>query len=171
MVPPLELNHDTHAELAVYPPATNMLDLSEKPKEGEIVLLQMGANKVRQVVVKRDDDVLTPEQLKEHWPEVRQAMLKELQTWNKLQCFSRRPRKGARNILDVRWVYKFKWEIPTVDVTRGGGHSTETLSPVRVIRARLTVRGFKDAERGGHRPLRRYQHAVFPETHCLRSSP
>ena len=51
LVPPIELNHDTHVELAVYPPATNLLDLSERPKQGEIVLLQMGANKVRQVVV------------------------------------------------------------------------------------------------------------------------
>ena len=84
LVPPIELNHDTHVELAVYPPATNMLDLSERPQQGEIVLLQMGANKVRQVVVKRDDDILTPEQLKQHWLEVRQAMLKEVQTWFKL---------------------------------------------------------------------------------------
>ena len=76
------------------------------------MLLQMGANKVRQVVVKRDDDVLTPEQLKQHWPEVRQAMLKELQTWCKLKSFSRRPRRGARNVIDVRWVIKFKWEFP-----------------------------------------------------------
>ena len=100
---PLELNHETHAELAVYPPATNLLELSDLPKrleQGEIVLLQMGHNKVRQVVVHGDDDILTQAQRKEHWPEVQQAMLKELQTWNTLKCFSRRQRQGARNIIE-----------------------------------------------------------------------
>ena len=83
LAPPLELNHESHVELAVYPPATNVLDLEDRPGPGEIVLLQMGPTKVRQVVVKRDDDILTPAQLKEHWSEVRKAMLKELQTWCK----------------------------------------------------------------------------------------
>ena len=145
--PPLELNRDSHVELAVYPPETNLLDLTTRPQADEMVLLQMGVNKVRQTVVKRDDDVLTPAELQEHRQEVRQAMLKELQTWNKLKCFSRRPRRGARNIIDVRWVHKFKWEVPTVDVTRGEGRETKTPQPVRTIRARLTVRGFKDAQR------------------------
>ena len=74
-------------------------------------------------------------------------MLKELQTWCKLKCFSRRPREGARNIIDVRWVIKFKWEVPIVDMQRRGGPQTEPSKPVRTIRARLTVRGFKDSER------------------------
>ena len=158
LAPPLELDHESYAELAVYPPATNMFELSDLPKQperGEIVLLQMGHNQVRQVVVKRDDDLLTPEQLKEHWTEVQKAMLAELQTWNKLECFSRRPRKGAKNIIDVRWVFKFKWEVPTSDVTSGSGGgrlsaaaAKAAATPKRTIRARLTVRGFKDRERG-----------------------
>ena len=40
LVPPIELNQDTHVELPVYPPATNFLDLRERPQQGEIVLLQ-----------------------------------------------------------------------------------------------------------------------------------
>eukprot|EP00974_Lingulodinium_polyedra_P091985 8915776-Lingulodinium_polyedra.AAC.1 len=62
---------------------------------------------VRQTVVQRDDDMFTQEQLRTHWLEVRQAMLKELQTWAQLKCFSRRPRQGARNVIDVMWVTKF----------------------------------------------------------------
>ena len=127
-----------YAELAIYPPMTNTVGLERQPQPGEIVLLQMGQNTVRQAVVKRDDDLLTPQQLKENWPEVQAAMLKELKTWADLKCFSRRPRKGSRNIIDVRWVIKFKWETPTSDVTSGGGQSTE--AKVRTIRARLTVR-------------------------------
>ena len=54
LAPPLELNHESCVELAVYPPATNMFELSDLPKQpgrGEIVLLQMGHNEVRQVVL------------------------------------------------------------------------------------------------------------------------
>ena len=78
-------------------------------------------------------------------PEVKKAILKELQTWAKLKCFSRKSRSTARNIIDVRWVIKFKWEVPTSDAS--GGMSTEAGTPVRTIRARLTVRGFKDQQK------------------------
>eukprot|EP00974_Lingulodinium_polyedra_P103067 9977862-Lingulodinium_polyedra.AAC.1 len=70
-------------------------------------------------------------------------MLKELQTWAKLKCFSRRPRQGARNVIDVRWVTKFKRGHPTVDIAkddRTGRQVTDIAEPVRAIRARLTVR-------------------------------
>ena len=73
-------------------------------------------------------------------------MLKELQTWEKLKCFSRRPREGARNIIDVRWVIKYKYETPTMDAKAGGSHRAEA-KPERTIRARLTVRGFKDSDK------------------------
>ena len=119
-----------------------------KPKSGEIALLQTGPNAVRQAVVKRDDDILTAEQIKQHWPEIQKAMIKELQTWAKLKCFSRRPRQGTRNIIDVRWVIKFKWETPTKVKPRNGGRPAQAPQPIRTIRARLIVRGFKDSERG-----------------------
>ena len=72
-------------------------------------------------------------------------MLKELQTWATLKCFSRKARKNARNIIDVRWVVKFKWEVPTSDAS--GSRPTEARPPVQTIRARLTVRGFKDQQK------------------------
>ena len=127
---------------------TNAVKLDRKLQPGEIVLLQMNENTVRQAVVHRDDDVLTSDQLKQHWPEVQKAMLKELLTWEKLKCFSRRPRQGSINIIDVRWVIKFKWETPTVDVTQiqGGSRKAEA-QQIRTIRAFLTVRGFKDCQR------------------------
>ena len=125
----------SYVELAVYPPMTNTLsNLPREPKSGEIVLLQIGPNTVRQVVVQRDDDMCTLAQLKEFWPEVKKAMLNELQTWAKLKCFSRKPRSSARNVIDVRWVIKFKWDVAT---SASGSRSTEARTPVRTIRARL----------------------------------
>ena len=66
----------SYVELAVCPQMTNTLSyLPRKPESGEIVLLQVGPNTMRQEVVQRDDDIPTPAQLKEHWPEVQKAML------------------------------------------------------------------------------------------------
>ena len=82
-------------------------------------------------------------------------MLKELETWAKMGCFSRKPRAHARNIIDTRWALKYKWDQPTTSASRssktrsGEGHPSEAgPKSVRTIRARLTVRGFKDCERG-----------------------
>jgi hypothetical protein len=73
-------------------------------------------------------------------------MLKELQAWAKLKCFSRKLRKLARNIIDVRWVIKFKYELPTSSAN-GGPVSNVRAVAVRTIRARLTVRGFKNVQK------------------------
>ena len=69
-------------------------------------------------------------------------MLKELQTWVKLKCFSRKLRKDARNIIDVRWVLKYIWDQETQDI-----HSTAQGAATKTIRARLTARGFKDVNK------------------------
>ena len=63
---------------------------------------------------------------------MQKSRLKELVTWNDLTCFSRKLRQDAHNIIDTRWVIKLKW------VQKDGKW-------VRIIRARLTVRGFKDS--------------------------
>ena len=67
----------------------------------------------RIVNVERDDDVLTAEEIKSHSDEVNAAMLKELTTGTKHKCFSRRPRRNAHNVIDCRWVLKWKWEEET----------------------------------------------------------
>ncbi len=74
-------------------------------------------------------------------------MLKELNSWAELKWFIRKPRHLASNIIDVRWVLKNKWEQPTSDALSGGSSSAEAAKPVKTIRARLTVRGFKDTDR------------------------
>ena len=55
-----------YVELSVCRPMTNTMDLEVRPQRGQMVLLQIGPNNVRQEVVQRDDDVLTSAQLKEH---------------------------------------------------------------------------------------------------------
>ena len=56
----------------------------------------------------------------------------ELKTWQQYKCFERRPSSESRNVIDTRWVYKWK----KVKDSAGVEHS--------VIPSRPTVRGFKD---------------------------
>ena len=88
----------------------------------------------KKTVVETQTDLVTRDELVKHRTEVMASILNELQTWLKFQCFERRPRYGARNIMDCKWVIKWKLEILPDGKTR------------RVIRARLTLRGFKDQD-------------------------
>ena len=65
-------------------------------------------------------------------------MLEELKIWIQ-HGFTRRPRKGARNILDVRWACKWKKVKDKTGPTNIN----------RIIRMRMTLRGFKDTEAAG----------------------
>ena len=48
--------------------------------------LQTPSTGTRRIVTQRDDDLLTPEETKQRWPEVEAALLKELLAWAKLKC-------------------------------------------------------------------------------------
>ena len=56
--------------------------------------------------------------------------------WIQHNCFRRRQRRTARNIIDSRWVHKWKYVKSQHDASK----------KVRIIRARLCLRGFKDRE-------------------------
>ena len=71
--------------------------------------------------------------------EVMTAINDELKTWIDHDCFQRHPRRNAVNILDVKWVLKWKW------IPRKGKNGE--LNWIRIIRARLTRRGFKDLDK------------------------
>ena len=108
--------------------------------EGHVVVIQVYPTVARlaekKAVIERDTDNLTPEEIGKHREEINAAILKELQTWQKYKCFSRKDRRLASNIIDTRWVLKWKWEALPSGEKR------------RIIRARLTVRGFKDRDKG-----------------------
>ena len=63
------------------------------------------------------------------------------------KMFQPKTKKRSKERHRCEWVIKFKWEVPTVDVIRGGSRTAEAPKSERTIRARLTVRGFKDSER------------------------
>ena len=114
------------------------------PGDNEVLLVQDYFKKTnKKVVVERDDANLTKDEETKHWPEVAAAIQKELETWVKYKCVSRKKRADAKNIIDVRWVLKWKWETEARDAsTSEQGESAKR----RVIRARLCLRGFKDLQ-------------------------
>ena len=61
----------------------------------------------KQVIITMNSDLLTPAEAKQHQGMVQQAMQVELATWHK-QCFEKRLRRKARNIINSRWVLKGK---------------------------------------------------------------
>ena len=72
----------------------------------------------KKAVIERDTDNLTSAEIEKHSREVEAAIYEELKIWIEHKYFERRPRKGARNILDVRWVYKWKWVKSTIDPSK-----------------------------------------------------
>eukprot|EP00974_Lingulodinium_polyedra_P017431 1689118-Lingulodinium_polyedra.AAC.1 len=107
-----------------------------------MLLLHMGS-RAQQTIVHRDEEVLTPSDLATRAQEVRQAMLRELQTWAKSRSFSRRPRCRAYNPTDVQWVIKRGKR--TNSLNHGPDSATVAGDRACPIQARLTIRGFKDS--------------------------
>ena len=62
----------------------------------------------KKAVIDRDTDLLTADEYQKHANEVKAAAYEELKTWIAHKCFSRAPRRHAHNIVDVKWVGKWK---------------------------------------------------------------
>ena len=70
--------HDA-AELVIFPPDTMLIPGLPDVPDDHMVTYTINEAGTRRQVVQRDDDLLTPQQVKEHWKEVEEAMIKELQ--------------------------------------------------------------------------------------------
>ena len=100
----------------------------------ETYVLRSYASGFRNAVIQRDSDLLTPEEIKSHATEVGAASLEELRIWDRYGCFARTPRKHAHNVMDSRFVSKWKLI------------KNEAGQEKRIIRMRLALRGFKDLQ-------------------------
>ena len=77
---------EEHREIAFHPPVCQSIpNLPRKPGPDEMVVYKVTQQSARAEVVKRDDDVLTPQEVKDNLKEASEALLKELQTWAKLK--------------------------------------------------------------------------------------
>ena len=98
-------------------------------QQGEVYVVHFLGEGKKEIVVEREMNVLTLAEAQAHEAECVQAMLDELKRWHSLGSFKRFPRRLARNVLDSRWVLKWK-----------------LVDGKRIIKARLTVRGYKDSQ-------------------------
>lgn len=105
--------------------------------EGEVLCFLINKHRVS-AVIKRDVDNLTPEEQEKFKPLVEEAQLDELRRWNDLKVFRRGKRSESRNPVDGTWVLKWKY----VKVKDSSGKEVEK----RIVKARLTARGFKDIQ-------------------------
>lgn len=80
-------------------------------------------------VIQRVNNILSRSEALEHSEECKVAMIKELQRWCKHRAWRRRPRKESHNVLQSRWVLKWK-----------------KMKDGRGIKARLVVQGFQDRQ-------------------------
>lgn len=107
-VPDKDPSGNAYGEL-LFPRDRHKLLLASRTPPGHSARLRIYLARPKKAVVERDTDVLTRDEMKTRAKEVTVATEEELQIWVGHGCFTRHPRQGARNILDVRWVAKWKW--------------------------------------------------------------
>ena len=114
----------------------NLLRLPRSLVDGEIAVLRIFLNtNAKKAVIERGTDILTKDEELKNRAAIRSAILQELKTWAKYKCFSRKKRNQSRNIIDSRFVFKWKYEKINDGTKR------------RIIRARMVIRGFKDKDK------------------------
>ena len=111
------------------------LILDEQPPPGHAAVFVVYDTHSKKSVMEADADSLTKEEYRKYSQEVMASLRDELATWIGHKSFRRRPRCGARNVLDVRWAGKWK-EV----------QDQRTATAVRRIKMRMVVRGFADRD-------------------------
>ena len=91
----------------LFPGDTSKLIMDGPIPEGHTAALLIYSTHAKKEVVETDQDLLTKDEYRTHAKDVIAAIRDELLTWIDHQCFRRRSRKGAYNIVDVRWVGKW----------------------------------------------------------------
>ena len=104
-------------------------ELGHLLQEGEVIEHTFVADEAESTTTQivKKFDILTKEELQLHKKDLNKSKAKELLDLHTLGCFKRKPKRLARNLIDVRWVNKWKLK-----------------DNVRAITTRMTMRGFRD---------------------------
>jgi hypothetical protein len=108
--------------------------LTVTPKEDECIVLKvhLGVKPEIQQVIEKAFDTLDANEVRKNYELVREGMVKEIRSWTALDTVKPVFRHQATNIVDGKWVHKWK-----------------LVDGKRIIKSRLTLRGFKDLQ-GNH---------------------
>ena len=99
------------------------------PSPSEVYVVRYMTTDTSEVVVEREMNVLTLEEARANLPQVTKAIFDELVRWIECDSWARLPKWKANNVLDSRWVLKWKM-----------------INDIRAVKARLTARGYKEAQ-------------------------
>ena len=106
----------------------------------ELCILQVFLAGHKQVVIKRDTDLLTTQELRDNEALVASAVIEELRIWIENNCFEMTLKLGAKNVLDSRFVAKWK-KVKASSLslkTPAAGTTTGTIDElVRIVRMRM----------------------------------
>ena len=80
-------------------------------------------------LIEKEYNILSLDEARQNQGDCEQAMFDELKRWYDLGAFERQKRSEAKNVLDARWVLKWK-----------------LIDKVKQIKARMTVRGYRDRQ-------------------------
>ena len=93
----------------------------------QTVVTYLSSDGSQKSVIVKEFDNLTKEELLAHKAETDTAKFGELRDLHGLGCYGRMRRSEARNVVDTRWVIKWK-----------------LVDGKRIVKVRITMRGFKD---------------------------
>ena len=82
--------------------------LPELGADGYYVVQCFPATGQKRTVVERENNILSLDEARAHVKECDKAMLDELTRWLTLGAFERMPKQQATNVIDARWVLRWK---------------------------------------------------------------
>ena len=123
------VERDEPACIYLAAPLAHYHELGRNLEDDELIEIALMAEGQQQATIVKSFDILTPEEKHKHRSEIRKVKAKEIHGLHGLGCFSRKPKREAHNVIDIKWVIKWK-------MVKG----------IRSIHCRMTVRGFKDRD-------------------------
>ena len=70
--------------------------------------MEFYASGLKRTVVERANNIFSSDEARQPQADVNKAMLEELRRWSDLKAFERMPKALAHNVVDSRWVLKWK---------------------------------------------------------------
>ena len=120
---------DEPAELVFTHQTSQYLDKSPKLADDHEISFQYNNDEPPVAVIQRVNNLITRDEALKHSHECKTAMIKELERWCKHKAWVRKSRKDCHNVLQSRWVLKWK-----------------NMKDGRGVKARLVVQGFMDRQ-------------------------
>eukprot|EP00971_Amphidinium_carterae_P342601 6481962-Amphidinium_carterae.1 len=139
------------------------------PAPGDEVLDSPGATEEGKGMIVKELNIIDKEELKRYPKQASAARTEELTRWTTQKSFARIKISECSNLIDAKWVYKFKGvSTDEAQKLRGLRHDHPdraamviTDSNVRHLRARMVERGFKDMQWHGSGDMK---HEAFSGT-------